>query len=599
MWINKLPNYIINKLKAWEVVERPCSVVKELIENSLDAGANKITLEIIWWWKKLIKLEDNWVWIDTNDIALTIESYATSKISTEDDLFNISSYWFRWEALSTISEVSKFTIQTKNDLNEVWTQLKKIDKEIFISKIPFDLISWTTVIVEDLFFNVPVREKFLKSETTEYWYILDTFLNFSIINFDVDFKLINNWKIIKYFEKDRDIFSRILKVFKSSRQDNLIVLENIWDNCSLYWVTSDSSLTFSTPSNIKLFVNKRPVDDKIIKKSILQSYQRQIAPWEYPLSVIFLEINPKLVDVNVHPRKKEVKFQDPNSIFNFIQQSYKKAFSLDKISNWDFLLYKENNNISNLNWSIENKFNGYNSSSINYSSSSYYRNQNNKNIYNNSSLNFNNSNIFWNSSFSDSDKDNYYIDWNWIEYKVIWQIWNSYIIVEWVSWIYFVDQHALAERISFEKLKKDLSDNRLNPELVLNPIIISIPNNIDFTNKISQFSNLWFDISYISENELAIYSVPSIFIKYNIDIQWVMNKLIYLEEINLDIVFDNIFATKACKASIKAWDKLSMPEMVNLIKDWYKFIDKMFVCQHWRPSIVEINKWKIEKLFDR
>ncbi len=582
MTIKKLEAHIINKLKAWEVVERPSSVVKELIENSLDAWADNIILEVWNWWKSLIKVEDDGEWISNTDLDKSIQSYATSKISSDEDLLSISSYWFRWEALATISEVSKFTIQTKSKNNSVASQLQKIDKDINIEQIPFHKESWTIVLVQDLFFNVPARQKFLKSEITEYNYILDVFLDFAIINYNKNFRLIKNWKIIKDFKSTDDMYTRILDIFKTSWWDNLKILENESGWYSIFGVVSDSSLTFPSPSNIKIFVNKRPVQDKIIKKSVLDSYKRQLAPWEYPLIVLFIDLDPSLLDVNVHPRKLEVKFKDPNSIFNFVQQSINKVFAESKVSSWYFSADTKQNFVWWLNTFSSNNYKAY---------------QNNS--FQNQWLNFeNDTNIYTRSNFSKVEESTV-IDNNLEEFQVIWQIWDSYIIVQWQEELYFVDQHALAERIAFEKMKNEMKDKQLESEIILNPIWVSISWNINLESKIDQLSHLGFDISLLWENDLAVYAVPKIFLKYNVDIQKVLDKILYLDEISLDIIFEEIFAMKACKTSIKAGDRLSMPEMVNLINDWYKYIDKMFVCQHWRPSIVSISKNKIENLFDR
>ncbi|MBS8122428.1 DNA mismatch repair endonuclease MutL [Candidatus Vampirococcus lugosii] len=588
MGIKKLAPYIINKLKAGEVVERPSSVVKELIENSLDAGANDIILEISNGGKSFIKVEDNGFGISQEDLELSIQSYATSKIKSDEDLLDISSFGFRGEALSTISEVSKFTIQTKSTNDTVANQLIKIDKNISIKQIAFDKEHGTKVLVQDLFFNVPARQKFLKTETTEYNYILDIFLNFVIQNYDKKFRLIKNGKIIKNFNKVNDCLTRLLQVYKESWKNNIKILENEFNKISIFGVASDSTLTFSSPSNIKIFVNNRPVQDKIIKKAILDFYKRQISPGQFPLAIIFLQIDGSLVDVNVHPRKQEVKFQDPNSIFNLITQTLSSCFSSEKVSSASLNYQKDyQNNFVNKSYNsgFNNNFykSGFAEPKSNYGSSFNFPEQ---------------TNIYSKSNF-DGVQNNSIINNNFQEFQVIGQIWNSFIILQGENELYFVDQHALAERIAFEKMKKDMTENNLEPEIILNPISIQVPKNINTDQKIEQLNNLGFDISMIGEDSIAIYSVPKIFIKYNIDLEKVIDKIIYSENISLDSIFDEIFATKACKTSIKAGDKLSIPEMVNLINDGYKNIDKMFVCQHGRPSIVNISKENIEKLFDR
>ncbi len=575
--IKKLPQYLINKLKAWEIVERPASIVKELLENSLDAWADEIILNFSDWWKKLIKLEDNWIWIWVDDLNMSIERYATSKIKDENDLYNISSYWFRWEALASISEVSKFKIQTKIAKNNIWYELSKIWADVDIKNIVFGKNHWTIVYVEDLFFNTPVRLKFLKSAQTESNYIIDVFINFALINYDKKFVLIKDGKTYFNFDKKNDQLERVFDIYKKEWEKNLKIIGEVWEWISMYGIISDSMLSFQSLDNMKFFVNKRPVEDKIIKRSILESYSRHIPHWEYPFSLIFMELDPSKLDVNIHPRKIEVKFIDPWSVFNFIKKIIDNSFKDDKISNWyinkELSINNNNNRFDNIN-------------NIKY---------NTNNVKQNNSFDFSyNNNIY--SSWNDKDvhihRQNY-------DFKIIWQLWNSYIILETSGEVFLVDQHAIAERILFEKLRKNIKENWLKQEIIITPITISVPKSLDINERLEQLNNLWFDISIFWEWKVVIYAVPNVFQQYKLDIEKLIDKIIYMENITLDILMDNIFATKACKASIKAWEKLWFEQMEQLIKDWFDNIEGMFVCQHGRPSFVKIDKEDIEKLFDR
>lgn len=589
MNIKLLPQYLINKLKAGEIVERPSSIVKELIENSLDAWSDYIELEISDWWKDLIRIDDNWSWINSDDIKLSIERYATSKISNENDLSNISYYWFRGEALASISEISKFKLKTKSKDSKIWYQLTKIWENVRITEDSFNYNHWTSILIEDIFYNTPVRKKFLKSSQTEQKYIRDVFINYCLVNYDKSFKFIKDWKVILNFKWAKDLMERIWQIFKTERFSNLTNFEYKDSQLTIYWITSTSWLTFQTQDNIKIFANNRPINDRIIKKAILDSYNRQI-PWdEYPFSIIFINIDPSLLDVNVHPRKIEVKFLDPWWIYNIVKNTIIKSFSENKII-W---------------WSIENKFVWGNNFAKNY-------NQEKMNIFSNISLKDTNKNISdinniinnqW-ESFEFSSSDNYYnekidiIAW-WTEFKILWQLWNSYILMENNDWIYLIDQHALAERIKYEKMKLDINKYWTKSEIILNPISHSISNNVNSSELINILNDNWFDCSTFWENKIIIYAVPFIFVKYNLDLSKILDSILDLEIFSLDSLVDKIYATNACKTSIKAWQKLSTLEMQNLIKEWFNFIDKMFVCQHWRPSIVKIDKIDIEKLFDR
>jgi len=567
MRIHKLPKNISNLLSAWEVVERPYSVVKELIENSIDAYATEININIENWWKKLINIQDNWIWIEKDDLKLAITEYATSKINKLEDIYNIWSFWFRWEALSTISEVSKFKIQTKTQNEKIWYELSKLLKHINIKAIPLNLDHWTNIIVEDLFFNVPVRAKFLKTDKTEFKYIQNLVEKVAIKNFNISFKLIHNWKIVKYFPKTNSLFDRLLQIYPKSWKENILNIEHKDEFYQIYWVIWKSILKFNS-NMINIFVNSRYVKDKIIQKAVMQAYSRQLEPWLFPFVVLFLEIKPDLVDVNIHPRKEEVKFLDPWTIYNLVLNTIKHTINQDK-------------------W-IEIKSNYIDFSKQNFWN---YKTKNN-NINNNKTHKEENLNLNYNRNYF--FQDNQIDSW---ELHIIWQIFDSYILFQKENNFFIMDQHAVAERIIFEKMKKEYDKNKQT--------ILSIPLTFEINNKndnvLESLQKLWFDINYLTEKKVILYSIPNILEKYNIDIANIINNLINskLEDINIDKMLEQTLATKSCKAAIKANHKLSNLEIKQLIEDWEKYIDWFFVCQHGRPSVVKISKHDIDLFFDR
>ncbi len=569
--IKKLPKNVVSILAAGEIVERPYSVVKELIENSLDAGANNIKVEVLKWWKKLIKVSDDWLWIQKDDLPLTIENFATSKIFSLQDIYNLDSFWFRWEALYTISEVSKFRIITKNyekekkTVKNIWRKLEKIDNNININPVPVNFDHWTEVFVEDLFYNLPVRKKFLKSDATEFKYIYELLQVYSIKYYDKSFSLINNDKINFSYESKSDLISRLSDIYPKEWVENYLNFEFVNDSIKLYWIMWKSILKFNS-SMIKIFVNWRYVRDKIINKAVLQAYSRRIEPWMFPFAIIFLELDSSLVDVNVHPRKEEVKFLDPWIIYNLILNTLKSKLESKK---W----IEDKSNYVNIGDSIK--------------SNNYVRHKDNKNIINNQSLWIDFSeNIFF------PIKDNSNLDIN-----IIGQIFESYILFTKWNELYIVDQHAVAERIIFEKMKKEYDSSNIS--LLSVPLTFDIKWNLQ--GNIDKMKEMWFDISLFWKKKVIVYAVPSVLEKYNIEISSLINSLLYskLEDLWIDKMLEQVFATKSCKIAIKANRKLSIEEMRQLILDWEKFIDGFFVCQHGRPSVVKIGKNDIDKLFDR
>ncbi len=573
MKIHKLPKNITNILSAWEVVERPYSVVKELVENSIDAQATQITIDIQKWGNKLINIFDNGTWIEKEDLPLTITEYATSKISKLEDIYNIWSFWFRWEALSTIAEVSKFRIQSKTKQEPIWYELSKLWKDVNIQPVPLNFKHETNIIVQDLFYNVPVRAKFLKSEQTEFKYIQELITNFAIKNFNIEFKLLHNGKIIKHFTKTNSIFERLQQIYPKSWEENLVNLEHKDENYEIYGVIGKSILKFNS-NKIKIFINSRPVKDKIIQKAVMQAYSRWLEPGLYPFVILFLNIKPDLVDVNIHPRKEEVKFLDPGSIYNLVLNTIKKTIEQEK-------------------W-IEDKTNY-----VDFYKQKFWNYKQTKSSLNiedmkkvGETIKQENLDLDYQTNFLFQENP---ID-NW-EFNIIGQIFDSYILFQKQEDFYIMDQHAVAERIIFEKMRKEYNKDKQT--------LLSVPLTFEIIQKndqiLEKMQELWFDISYFGEKKVILYSVPDILEKYKIDIANLINNLINsnLEDINIDKILEQTLATKSCKAAIKANHKLSNLEIQQLIEDGQKYIDGFFVCQHGRPSVVKISKHDIDWFFDR
>lgn len=602
MTIHKLPEYVINRLKAWEIVERPSSILKELIENSLDAQAKHIEIAINDWWKSLLSVQDDWTWIELSDMDLLLERYATSKIQTDEDLNSITSYWFRGEALASISEVSKITIITKTKYAQIGTKLQKKWQDIITSHTPVWFEHWTIIEIEDLFYNVPARQKFLKSAQTEYFYCYSYFVNIALQHIDKHLTLKKNNRMI-FNLKPTNLLDRITDIYKQDWKKNLKEFDVVSNCVHFYWVVSDPVLHFWSSENIKIYVNWRPIQDKIIKKALMDAYSRQISPWEYPFAILKIEIDPKNLDVNVHPSKLQVRFTDSQQIFQLVYNTISETLWRNKISHQTQHYIKDNQQYLY----TENQW--LNNQNLNNIDSNFWKNIESKsfisqqmelfndaikttNITNSSNLS-----LFWiNSNTYEWNVSKKFFNEEIWEFKIIWQLRNSYIVLESQDSLYYVDQHALAERIAFETMKKE---QNLNPEPLLQPIKYEVTNVPNLSEKIEELNKLWFEINLLWENVIVIYSIPKIFVTNPIDFMKLFNHVLYLEKISFELLLDWIYATKACKTSIKAWNKLSIPQMEQLINDWFEKIPGMFVCQHWRPFFVKIEKKEIDWFFDR
>ncbi len=573
MAIRKLPEYLINRLKAGEIVERPASILKELVENSLDAGATQIKIDIHDGGKSLISIEDNGSWIELSDMDLLFERYATSKIYGEQDLFNLSSYGFRGEALASIAEVSKTTVISKTEYSEIGSKITKLWMDPIIKHQPVGFTHGTIVTIQDLFYNVPARLKFLKSSQTEFFYCYNYVVDIALMHADKTFIFKKNDKVIFDLQPRDSLMERITDIYKKDWSSHIKEIQHTEEELSIYGIIGNAQLLFGSAENIKIYVNKRPVQDKIIRKALMDAYYRQIAPGEYPLAFLMIDAKPSFVDVNVHPRKLEVKFADSRKVYDSVHTHVQKALGEQRIS------------------TISQQFSRSEISS---------------------QPNIQSSSMFWAKDFWDiqatvtqanifaPSEQEQLRDREIGDYKVIGQLRNSYIIMESSEALYYIDQHALAERILFEKIKFWIKNTDWpSSEILLQPITIQVANIPNLDEKLDEINALWFDVSMIGENKIAIYSVPQIFSVYKIDMEKIFNHILYLDQITFDYILDKIFATHACKVSIKAGDRLSLPEMSNLVKEWLQAISWLFVCQHGRPFFIKTEKWDIDKFFDR
>ncbi len=277
-------------------------------------------------------MSDNGGGIERDDMQLTIERYATSKISDERDLENIVSYGFRGEALASISEVSSFRIQSKQAHATIGHELRRDGERFQVKEIPYATDHGTTVLVQDIFHSIPVREKFLKSDSTEQQYISKLFIDYALAHTDKHWTLSRDGKQVRNLLPADSLMTRVLQVTKPEWEEKLKALSFKDEQIEVRGLAGDATLHFTSTQYFHIFVNGRPVEDKLIKKAIMQAYQRQLVPGMYPFVILFVQIDPQLVDVNVHPRKQEVKFLDPGSIFSLVESTIKQAIGEMKVN---------------------------------------------------------------------------------------------------------------------------------------------------------------------------------------------------------------------------------------------------------------------------
>jgi len=623
--IIKLDKNLANQIAAWEVVERPISIVKELIENSIDAWADNIKIEIKDWWKSEIIITDNGHWIDKNDLNLAVEKYSTSKIKNIDDLYNIMTFWFRWEALASITSVSKTTIISKTHesdsaykLEIIWWESGEIIKEMWET--------WTKIIIRDLFYNTPARLNYLKKDKTEYAHIFDFMQNIALSYPQIWFEFISNSRQVFKYNIWDNLQTRIYHIYGEEVSDNLIDINfNLW-GIEISWFITNPNISFGNKNRQNLFVNRRVIKSPLIYKAINNAYNRFIPHNRFPGYILNLEIDPTQVDVNVHPRKLEVRFANESQIFkSFYNAIYDKLnkFSVVSIHN-QTNSGEENNEEARQDFlDTNNNFSQANTTQLNNSPDKFYTWSGNKfksySPYKEIKFNPNQSRITRDfNPFQDVDnldnKDN--ITENRQEtsleestdlhdtplWKIIGQTFNSYIIVETKNSIQILDQHALAERVIYERLvnseQKAISQGLLVWESVnLTPKEFNI-----LEHRKEVFIEMGFEVELLSNNIVMINAVPS-FIKQH-DIKdvflWVLEDI--WEEADsksktLDEIRNRIYAFTACRSAIKFGNKLNLFEMNKLLKD--STLDYSSTCPHGRPVSFEIDLDELKNKYER
>ncbi|MCT4617485.1 MAG: DNA mismatch repair endonuclease MutL [Candidatus Gracilibacteria bacterium] len=636
--IIRLDKNLANQIAAGEVVERPISIVKELIENSIDAGSDSIKIEIKNGGKSEIIITDNGYGIDKNDLNLAVEKYSTSKIKNLDDLYNIMTFGFRGEALASITSVSKTTIISKTKDSESAYKLEIIGGES--GEIIKEMgETGTKIIIRDLFYNTPARLNYLKKDKTEYAHIFDFLQNISLSYPHIGFEFISdNRQVFKYNIGD-NLQTRIYHIYGEEVSDNLIDVNFNLGGIEISGFITNPNISFGNKNRQNLFVNNRVIKSPLIYKAITNAYNRFIPHNRFPAYILNLEIDPTQVDVNVHPRKLEVRFANESQIFkSFYNAIYDKLNSFSVVSIHNQVNNNQENNINNTEnlegnndnirqefLNLNNNFSSANTSSVQNNldkNNNFYTGSGNKfksySPYKEIKFNPNQSRItrdfnpFDNPEGSSGNNNLNNIEEGSLETstdlhdtplgKIIGQAFNSYIIVETNNSIQVLDQHALAERVIYERLvnskQKAISQGLLVGESVnLTPKEFNI-----LEHRKAVFEEMGFEVELLSNNIVMINAVPS-FIKQH-DIKDVF--LGVLEDIGeeadsksktLDEIRNKIYAFTACRSAIKFGNKLNLFEMNKLLKD--STLDYSSTCPHGRPVSFEIDLHELKNKYER
>jgi DNA mismatch repair protein MutL len=580
---------LINKIAAGEVVERPASIVKELIENSIDAGAQKITLKIENGGINYIEVVDNGSGMNEDDAKLALVQHATSKIHSVDDLKKIFTLGFRGEALASISSVSTLKIHTKTSEGNPTLAFTQGDK--IITENGPARNQGTTVKVENVFDQIPARRKFLKSEITEYKNILTTFIKIVLAHHDIEFELFNNSKVVYSLPQSDTFEKRILQIYPNLENkllplmfdDKSIKISGFIGHPELN--RKDNSLQF-------IFVNNRGVMDPIIAKAVKSGFGTNLMHNQYPVYFMRINIDEDKIDVNVHPRKNEIRFDNPKELFrvvhNSVRNSLEKHLQQETIGK---ITPEWGNTLLN---STEHKKTIYPSEK--YDQKEFSRKKSNFNTQ--TSIDFTR-NILSNSNQISEEPELFEI-----EAEVL-QVFNTYLVIQKADSVQFIDQHAADERINFEKIEKRFKEQQTLPsQKLLLPELLNI-------TKMEQLlllenRNLLFKLGFefrIQGTKTELTSIPEGV--YSNSINKIFSELLASLDDSSDRlnkeennILKKLIATIACHSSIRAGQKLDTYQSKQLLKQLLK-CSQPYSCPHGRPIIWIINKSDLEKNFKR
>ena len=592
--IHQLSKHIINQIAAGEVIERPFSVVKELVENSIDAGATKVSIEISNECRN-IRIADNGSGIHPDDIILAFSKHATSKIEKTEDLYNIRTMGFRGEALASIISISKLTCITRTKDFETGTKVTCENSEVH--KIETGCAVGTIMEVRDLFYNLPVRLKFLKNPKTEFAYISELVTSMALVNSNIGFELKNNDKTVLKTSGLGSLPEVIKNLYSKTLFDNLRPAEGC-DNISglrISGYVSTPDFTRSSKKDYHIFVNSRTVKCPVFMKAIDMAYKNMIPNGKYPFVILNLELPPDELDINVHPTKKEVKYRNPNQIFNFIRASVDN--SLSNIVRINTHQVKDPNpedfqtNIA-VNSDIQNLF----------SQKSYEEEENEIQEVPKEKTEFTK---FIKEPVVYKEPEHFrqhqFIQQPQIvtevkqEENIIGQYKKTYILIEKEDGLEIVDQHIADERYIYETLKSQKEPS--SQLLFISDIIELTPIEAELLKEhLDKFAKFGYGIEFLNDTDIMFKKVPQLLSK--VSPKDIIKDILENLEGDLDNLEEKILITTSCKAAVKANTSLNMFQMQEIIKRW-RGCKHPYTCPHGRPISKVLPHSEIASFFMR
>ena len=635
--INILPESLINKIAAGEVVERPASVVKELVENAIDAGGDQIIVAIKNGGKDFISVLDNGGGMSAEDAKLAIERHATSKITTDDDLNNINTMGFRGEALAAIAAVSRFELTTCGDEVAGGFQLR-LEGGNVVHSAKMGFPKGTRIVVENLFFNTPARQKFMKSVNTEYNHIHDLIIRLALGNPHIQFRLTHNKNVVLNIPKDTDFRQRIRHCFGDEIADDLIEVRHEESYLRFEGLISDPTQSKSSKRWQHVYVNDRYVKCQTVNHAIYEGYKSLLMKHTHPVFFLKLSLLPTELDVNVHPAKTEIRLKNANLVHTILsgqiskqlKQSERSTFmgnqlKSDKVSNVEPAdpspIFEREPNTQSTDLPVrETKAKSTDTETppgifveaddqLGFQSTPAKKSDFEKPVSTESkimpptdeeSTAPEDDNPFQFDQTGESLELNKDLS---AGFEVVGQLLNKYIVVQGERKMVLIDQHAAHERVRFEQIRRQYFNSKLPTEPLLVPIMMELPPQDGIL--LEQYQDSWekmgFVIDHFGGNDYSIKEIPSILKDANVTgvIKEVLDEMAQFGKSGkLELFFNEVFEKMACHSAIRASQTLSREEMVALVNQLVQY-DIMLHCPHGRPVWVEFSLDELDKRFKR
>ena len=605
--IKLLDKDTINKIAAGEVIERPASVVKELLENAIDSGATQITLEIKDGGISLIRVTDNGCGIAKDDIKCAFLRHATSKIRSSEDLSSVLSLGFRGEALASIAAVSRTELITKT--TDTITGVRyAIDGGEEIAFEDIGAPNGTTIIIRDLFYNTPARKKFLKSASTEGSHVAELIEKLSFSHPEISIRFINNNQTKFQTSGNNSLRDIIYNIYGKEIASSLLSINEEGSLLKLSGYIGKPEISRGNRNLEICFINGRYIKSNIIYKAIENGYGNHMMQHQFPLAILSYDINTELVDVNVHPTKQEVRFSDSNYIYDFTLKAIEKTLansllvkniSLDNATKAKIVVSSElSKERSPEPFEVSRNI-------IRHEHEAYLDNAATTNSNSRSDIKYDTENKPDNITIKEqlSLADEYIKPDKSQNFTIIGQVFNTYWIVQYNNSMYIIDQHAAHEKVLYERYIKLIKNSTVNSQYINPPIVLSLTDSelnltLNFKN---EFKALGFEIDEFGDREIVVRSIPLILPSINKEelLKEMIGELSEDTGLSSDIsLLQDRVATMACKAAVKGGSRLSYKEIVNLIDEMLS-LDNPFNCPHGRPTIIEITKAELERKFKR